>query len=97
MALSEAELVANLKRAGFGGIAITRLLPIIAAERERAVKDALASIARECDRHAEFCKREADKGGNREHMMARYAEANYLAQFTRRSLAALGKENSTAT
>lgn len=45
---------------------------------ERAA--ALREAAAECTRHAQFCKHEAENGGNREHLSARYAEANWNAQ-----------------
>lgn len=34
----------------------------------------------ECERHAKFCKEEADKGGDRAHLMARFEEATYNAK-----------------
>jgi hypothetical protein len=40
---------------------------------------ALDAAAQECDRHAAFCKSEADKGGNFEHLITRRDEAVYLA------------------
>jgi multidrug resistance efflux pump len=41
---------------------------------------ALEEAAKECDRHAEFCKSEAHKGGDFQHLTTRYDEAKYNAQ-----------------
>lgn len=46
--------------------------------------EALERAALECDRHAEFLKKEAHAGGNWQHLMARHAEAIYLAECIRK-------------
>jgi hypothetical protein len=76
------QLWAMRKRLGHNGIVldIDELIVFI----ESSVNDAIAATkeacAAECDRHAEFCKSEAHKGGNFEHLMTRKAEADYLAE-----------------
>ena len=55
-------------------------------KRERAA--ILEEAALECERHAEFCRDEAHKGGNWEHLKARMDEAAYNAKMIR-TLAAL--------
>lgn len=52
--------------------AAERIIPLIRAA-------ALEEAAKECERHAEFCKEEAHKGGNYDHLMTRYHEANHNA------------------
>ena len=64
------------------------LLPLI----EQAMLAEREACAAECDRHAKFCKTEADHGGDREHLMARYAEANWNAQKIRARSGQAGKE-----
>jgi hypothetical protein len=59
---------------------VKRFGKLIAADRAAIVQETLRASAEECDRHAKFCKHEAENGGNREHLMARYAEANWNAQ-----------------
>lgn len=43
-------------------------------------RETLERAAKECDRHAKFCKDEAHKGGNFQHLIARCEEATYNAQ-----------------
>ncbi len=46
-------------------------------------EDGLEAAAKECERHAAFCKDEAHKGGNFHHLITRAQEANYLARMIR--------------
>ena len=47
--------------------------------RERTLEEA----AKECERHAAFCKYEADRGGDFQRLMARHEEATYIASRVR--------------
>jgi hypothetical protein len=59
-------------------------------EAERAARATAYELAAiECHRHANFCKHEAENGGDRDHLMARYAEANWNAQRIRSFITAL--------
>ena len=66
-------------------------LEALAAENAR-LREARAAVleeaAKECERHAEFCRDEAHKGGNWKHLKARMDEAAYNAKRIR-ALAAL--------
>ena len=55
-------------------------LAALVAAPALAVRDALEMAAKECDRHAEFCKREWENGGDFEHLKVRHDEALYNAQ-----------------
>ncbi len=45
--------------------------------------DGLEAAAKECERHAAFCRAEAHKGGDFSHLITRAQEANSLARMIR--------------
>lgn len=51
--------------------------------KQEAVQRALEVAITECQRHADFCKDEAHRGGDWNHLIARYEEASYLAKSIR--------------
>lgn len=63
-------------------------VPLIIVFARAVERDALERAAAECDRHAEFCKAEAHKGGAFEHLITRCAEATYHAKRIRALLPA---------
>ena len=45
---------------------------------------AIEEAAKECERHAAFCRYEADRGGDWVHLTTRLQEATYNAKMIRR-------------
>lgn len=60
----------------------------IAHAREQGRAESLAAYIAECERHAAFCKDEAQKGGDFDYLTARWEEAIYMAERARKLLPA---------
>jgi hypothetical protein len=58
---------------------IDDLLTDLASARAQGRRDGIEAAASECERHAEFLKKEAHAGGSYSHLMDRHQEAVYLA------------------